>query len=90
LGETLAGDGTVLAKIVVVAVAVAFVSGCSVYMATQGSHKPDLSALDEGAKRNRVETALGQPIKSQRDENDYRIDTYRYENWQRAECQPCS
>lgn len=48
-------------------------------MATQGSHKPDLSALDERAKRNRIETALGQPIKTQREEDGYRIDTYRYE-----------
>lgn len=54
-------------------------SGCSVYMATQGEHNPDVTAVDEGVKRARVEAALGQPITRQRGEEGERIDTYYYE-----------
>ncbi len=52
-----------------------FLSGCSVYMASQGSTAPDVSVIEIGQHRAAVDEALGKPIsftrKWQGDEAEY-------------------
>ena len=53
-------------------------SGCSVFMAMSGEKEPDFSYLQPTATREEVESQVGKPVDSVK-QNGNTVDTYEYE-----------
>jgi len=53
-------------------------SGCSVFMAMSGEKEPDFSFLESNATREEVESQVGTPVASVK-QNGNTVDTYEYE-----------
>ena len=66
------------AKILLLSFVVSSLSSCSVYMASKGSDETDLSVLQPGTPRERVEFALGKPIAASRAETPKNVVSYQY------------
>lgn len=66
-------------RIMALVLTVGSLAGCSVGMALSGDQTPDLSVVKIGAPRDDVELQLGQPYKSEQQDNGMEVVTYKYE-----------